>query len=553
MKLKAAIIMAAVLLLGQAAWSQEHPKYEIVFDYSYVHYQAVDFTVAGIHFGQSWNLNGGGGSFVYNVNRMFGLKAEFQGYASNTKPVFVPPGNDLVPAGATGNASGDLFTYLFGAQLGKRYGIFRPYAHAMVGGAYTSIAATVIHNLSTTAKAPNNSGFAAVTGFGLDIAVKDKFAIRPFEVDYLYTDISSNLAKNQNSFRALAGVAVNLGGKPPIPPKASCSVSPSEVLPWEGPVTATVTPSDFHPKHTLAYAWNATGGTVNGEGASAKIDNSTLSPGSYTVTSSVTDPKMKKLPPATCSATFTVKTPRAPVLNCSADPTSVKPGQPVNISVQGNSPDQQRLKSRNFSASAGSLREGETKAGSEPGSFTSTATLDTTGAPPGTINISLNVTDIHDLQGSCSVQVAVEAPPPPPQAQVIGEQLITQCDYSDGRRRARVDNQCKATLDTVALRLQQEPDGKVVIVGYSEDEEQITGQDLSAYRAYNAKKYLTTGEGKQNIDPSRIEVRESGTRGQGKTAKVFWVPAGGQFTQTDNTPVDESTMPKNTMGTPGKR
>ena len=553
MKLKAALIMAAVLLLGQAAWSQEHPKYEISFDYSYVHYQAVDYQISGIHFGQSFNMNGGGGAFVWNFTRMLGVKAEFQGYASNTKPVFVPPGNDLIPSGATGQGSGDLFTYMFGLQLGKRWGVFRPYAHVLVGGAHTSIAATVLHNLSVTAHAPTNDGFAADGAFGLDLAVKEKFAIRPFEVSYLRTDVTSNLSKNQNNFRVLAGAVINLGGAAPIPPKASCSVSPSEVLPWEGPVTATVTPSDFHPKHTLAYAWNATGGTVSGEGATAKIDNSTLSPGSYTVTSTVTDPKMKKLPPASCSATFTVKTPRAPVLTCTADPTSVKPGQPVSITVQGSSPDQQRLKSRNFSASAGSLREGETKAGTEPGSFTSSATLDTTGAPPGTINVSLNVTDIHDLQGSCSVQVAVEAPPPPPQATVIGEQLITQCDFNDARRRARVDNQCKATLDTVALRLQQEPDGKVVIVGYSEDEEQIQGQDLSAYRAYNSKKYLTTGEGKQNIDPSRIEVRESGTRGQGKTAKVFWVPAGGQFTQTDANPVDESTMPKNTLGIPGRR
>jgi len=552
MKLKAALIMAAVLLLGQAAWSQEHPKYEIVFDYSYVHYQAVDYTIAGVHFGQSFNMNGGGGSFVYNLNRMFGLKAEFQGYASNTKPVFVPPGNDLIPGGATANASGDLFTYLFGVQLGKRWGEFRPFAHVMVGGAHTSIAATAIRNLSTTAAAPTNDGFAAVGGGGVDLAVGERFAIRPFEVDYLRTDITSKLSKNQNSFRLLAGVSINLGAKAPVPPRASCSVQPSELLPWEGPVVATVTPADFNPKHTLAFAWNSTGGTVTSEGATAKIDNSTLSPGTYTVTSTVTDPRAKKLPPATCSATFTVKSPRAPVLTCTADPTSVKPGQPVSISVQGSSPDQQRLKSRNFSASAGSIREGETKAGNEPGSFTTSATLDTTGAPPGTININLNVTDIHDLQGSCSVQVSVEAPPPPP-PQVIAEQLITQCDFSDARRRARVDNQCKATLDTVALRLQQEPDGKVVIVGYSEDEEQIQGQNLSAFRAFNAKKYLTTGEGKQNIDPNRIEVRESGTRGQGKTAKLFWVPAGGQFTQTDATPVDESTMPKNTMGTPKKR
>jgi len=551
MKLKAALIMAAVLLLGQAAWSQEHPKYEIVFDYSYVHYNATDFRIAGIHFGQSFSLNGGGASFVYNLTPIIGLKGEFQGYESNTRFVTIPPGNDLIPAGATSGFSGTLFTYLGGVQVGKRWGKVRPYAHALFGGAHTGIYADAFRGLGITNSTAGRNSWALDGGVGLDIAINEKWAIRPFEVSYLRTAFSNNLTNNQNNFRALAGIAINLGAAAPIPPKASCSVSPAELFPWEGPVRATVEPSGFRPRRTLNFAWNATGGTVTGQGATAKIDNSSLSPGTYTVTSSVTDPRARKLPPATCSATFTVKAPRAPVLTCSADPTSVNPGQPVTITVQGSSPDQQRLKSRNFSASAGSIREGETKAGTEPGSFTSTATLDTTGAPPGTINVTLNVTDIHDLQGSCSVQVSVAAPPPPPAPP--SETLLSQCDFNDARRRARVDNQCKATLDTVALRLQQEPDGKVVIVGYSEDDEQIEGQDLAAFRAYNAKQYLTTGEGKQNIDPSRIEVRESTTRGQGKTVKVYWIPAGGQFTQTDSTPVDESTMPKNTMGTPGRR
>ena len=551
MKLKAALIMAAVLLLGQAAWSQEYPKYEIAIDYSYIHYNAVDYKIAGIHFGQSFNLDGGGGSFVYNLNRFFGLKAEFQGYASNTRPIFVPPGNDLIPAGATTRTSGHLFTYLGGVQVGKRYGEVRPYAHALFGGVNSNIFSNAFSGLGITNSNAGKNTWALDGGVGLDLQVSQKFAIRPFEISYLRTAFSNNLTKNQNNMRLLAGVVINLGAAAPIPPKATCSVSPSELFPWEAPVTATVEPSGFRPRRVLNYAWNTTGGTVTGQGTSVKIDSS-LTPGTYTVTSSVNDPRARKQPPATCSATFTVKTPRAPVLNCSAEPTSVKPGDPVTITVQGSSPDQQRLKSRNFSASAGSIREGETKAGTEPGSFSTTATLDTTGAPPGTINVTLNVTDIHDLQGSCSVQVSVEAPPPPPPAPP-SETLLSQCDFNDKRRRARVDNQCKATLDTVALRLQQEPEGKVVIVGYSEDQEQIEGQDLSAFRAYNAKKYLTTGEGKQNIDPSRIEARASTTRGQGQTVKVFWVPAGGQFTQTDSTPVDESAMPKNTMGTPGRR
>jgi outer membrane protein OmpA-like peptidoglycan-associated protein len=552
MKLKAALIMVAVLLLNLVAWSQEHPKEEIAFDYSYVHYQAVDFDLATIDIGRAFNLNGGGGSFVYNVSSLFGLKAEFQGYKSNTQTFILPAGNPFLPAGGSAVVSGDLFTYMFGVQLGKRYGIFRPYAHALVGGAHTNAYRSAYTDLVLTSqKSPDDNGFAGDAGLGLDLAVGEKFSIRAFELSYLRTDITSDFAKNQNSFRALAGVVINLGTAAPIPPTSSCSVSPSEVLPWEGPVVASVQPANFNPKHTLAYAWNSTGGTVTGDGASAKVDNSSLSPGTYTVSSSVTDPKSKKLPPASCTTTFTVKTPRAPVLTCSADPSSVQVGQSVAITAQGNSPDQQRLKERNFSASAGSLREGETKAGSELGSFISSATLDTTGVAPGTINITLNVTDIHGLTGSCVASVNVSAPPAPPAPPAPAtESLLGSCEFTNNQRRARVDNQCKATLDAVALRLQQDQEGKAIIVGYSEDDEAIKNQDLAAYRAYNSKKYLTTGEGKQGIDPNRIEVRESSTRGQGKVVKFYWLPAGGQFTPTDTTIVDESQMPKNTLGIP---
>ena len=56
----------------------------------------------------------------------------------------------------------------------------------------------------------------------------------------------------------LAGFYYTFGGKPPVPPAASCSASPTEV--WSGdPVTATISTQNFNPKHTLTYNWTSTG------------------------------------------------------------------------------------------------------------------------------------------------------------------------------------------------------------------------------------------------------------------------------------------------------
>jgi hypothetical protein len=553
MKTTAVLIMTAVLLLGRA-WSQEHPKYEIAIDYSLAHFQAVDYTFPNFNFSRAYYVNGGGGSLVYDLNRFFGLKAEVQGYKSGSETLTLPSGNVFVPRGATAQASGSLFTFLLGPQVGKRYGVFRPYAHALVGGTHSSIYENAWKNLGLNQFKgfPSSTALSADAAVGLDIALGRHLAIRPAEVSYLFTDFTNTLSKHENSFRYLGGVVFNLEGKIPSQPTASTSVSPSELFPWEGPVNARVQAADFNPKHTLGYAWKSTGGTVTPDGANAKIDTTNLAPGNYTVTNTVNDPKMKKLAPVSSNATFIVKTTRSPVAMCSATPTNVLAGQPVTITAQSTSPDQQELKEHNFSASAGSMRDDVTKAGSEPGSNNSTATLDTTGVQPGPVNVTLNVSDIHGLTGRCTLTVNVQAPPPPPPPQVASETLLGECEFHNARRRARVDNQCKAQLDAVALRLQQEPDGKAVIVGYSEPGEAIKGQDLAAYRAYNAKKYLTSGEGKQRIDPTRIEVRKSPATGQGKKAVFYYVPAGGQFTPTNNSVVDESKMPKNAMGTPGR-
>jgi hypothetical protein len=100
-----------------------------------------------------------------------------------------------------------------------------------------------------------------------------------------------------------------------------------------------------------------------------------------------------------------------------------------------------------------------------------------------------------------------------------------------------VDNTCKAELDDVALKLQQDPDAKLVVVGNSGPKEKR--KNLAGERALNVKAYISGGEAKQNIDPSRIETR-TGNAGTA-TSEQWIVPAGATFPEASTTtPVDET-------------
>jgi hypothetical protein len=123
-------------------------------------------------------------------------------------------------------------------------------------------------------------------------------------------------------------------------------------------------------------------------------------------------------------------------------------------------------------------------------------------------------------------------PPPPPQASKLNE-----CQYPNKMKPWRVDNTCKAMLDDAALKLQQDPEAKLVVVGNADPAEKR--KNLAAERAVDVKAYISGGEAKQNIDPSRIETR-TGTAGT-MTSEQWIVPAGATFTNAGSTtPVDET-------------
>jgi outer membrane protein OmpA-like peptidoglycan-associated protein len=291
------------------------------------------------------------------------------------------------------------------------------------------------------------------------------------------------------------------------------------------PVTVSATGSNFNPKHTLGYNWSSTGGKVSGKDNAATIDTTGLAGGSYTATARVSDPKMKKGGEASCTANFTVKEPpkNPPTMSCTANPTSLQAGGNVTVTCECKSPDNVPVNVAAWTASAGTV------SGSG-----NTGTLNTTGAQAGPITVSATCTDSRGLTASSNAQVNVETPPPPPPQ----SSKLSECAFPNKVKPWRVDNTCKAVLDDVAQALKNQADAKVVIVGFADPDEVKKRKNLAAERAVDAKAYLSGGEAKQAIDPSRLEVRTGS--GGGQKTEYWLVPAGASFTQADTQPVDET-------------
>jgi hypothetical protein len=377
------------------------------------------------------------------------------------------------------------------------------------------------------------NGIGAILGGGMDLPIKKWLAFRLFEADYVWARHNYNSFASEDfpdlarpSFegvRLRTGLVFSWGGAPAVAPAASCSVQPTEVMVGE-PITATVSASNFNPKHTVTYAWTGNGGQVTGKDTTAQIDTANTAPGSYTVTAHVTDPKMKNNNEASCTASYTIKPlppKNPPTMSCSASPSNIQAGASVTVTCTCTSPDSAPVTVSNWTASSGTV------SGSG-----NTATLSTDGVAPGTITISATCTDSRGLTGQASTQATVENPPPPPPKAA----KLSQCDFPNEKKPWRVDNTCKAILDDVAKNLQQNPDSKLVIVGNAEPTEKR--KNLAAERSVDSKFYLTEGEAKQGIDPSRIEVR-TGSGGT-KTAEYWIVPSGATFDSTGTEPVDES-------------
>jgi outer membrane protein OmpA-like peptidoglycan-associated protein len=499
-----ALVALAIIILGlssSAVLAQEPvtPKVDVFAGYSWY-----DPGLRVNGFKLSDNPQGFGIGITYNFNKYVGLTLDGAGHL-----------------GGDGNQAGTVFV---GPRFTWRQEHFQPFFHTMAG----------LH-LLTIDNIPgiyNHKGIGTKVGGGFDIPLNRRFSFRMFEADWVWAhhDLYPYAAKrgnNPNGAELRTGIVVNFGGAPPLPPmQMSCAAaSPAAVMAGE-PVSVSANVTNVPPKKTLTYDWTSTGGKVTANGTGAQIDTTGLAPGQYTVTAKANDPKPRKdQGPLACTANFTVNEPpkHPPTASCSANPTTVRAGDTSTITVTAGNPDNRPL-TYNFTATGGRVAPNG-----------SNATLDTAGAGAGPITVNATVSDDRGLTATCNAAVNVEVPPPPPQASKINE-----CQFPDKRRPSRVDNACKAVLDEVALRLQREADSKLVVVGHSDPADKKNAAKFAAERAVNSKAYLSGGEAKQQIDPTRIEVRTGGATGM--TAEYWLVPAGANFNAEGTQPVDENAV-----------
>src|SRR5208282_2404806 len=154
------------------------------------------------------------------------------------------------------------------------------------------------------------------------------------------------------------------------------------------------------------------------------------------------------------------------------------------------------------------------------GSGTS-ATLTATNADAGNaITVTGTATDARaNLSASCTGSVNVPAIQKCTTIEDWGE-----CTFEKNPKKPwRVDNDCKDTLDKLSLRLQQMPNGKLDIVGYTNQEESVNVQQLGSQRSVNVKYYLTT-DGPNKVDAGRVQPRQGDAKGQ--ATHFYFVPEG---------------------------
>jgi hypothetical protein len=505
------LLMLTVVLLSAVTLAQdaEVPKYEIFVGYQWLHPGGRVPTPFGDYNAPTSMVLpdmplGFGTSFTYNFQKHFGLEGDFGHNWDNYET-----------------------TLSTGPKVSFRSDESTFFLHTLLS-----------YNRLNVNGLPTGNGIGAILGGGWDLRVNRTFALRIVEADYVwarqnYASVVSaafpDLRRDSlEGVRLRAGLVFNWGYPELVTPTASCSVQPNEVMVGE-PITATAATTNFNPKHTLNYIWSGTGGKVIGKDNTASIDTNGVAGGSYTVTAHITDPKRKTGGEATCTANYTVKEPpkNPPTFSCSASPTSLQAGGSATITCSCTSPDNVPVNVGGWTASSGSV----TGSGN-------TGTLNTTGASAGPITVTATCTDSRGLNTQASAQVTVENPAPPPSPQA---NKLAECDFANMakiNKPWRVDNECKGKLDDVAKNLQQNADNKLVIVGNAEPTEKR--KNLAAERAVNSKAYLTGGEAKLGIDPSRIETR-AGSAGT-MTAEYWIVPAGGTFSEPGTQRVDESVV-----------
>jgi len=485
-----AVLVAFSASVCSFAQTNSNPRWDAFVGYQYQQSDGDHFPGARsdphspISLGLPDMQKGGGGALTFNFNPHWGVEADI-GYSHNSDQ------------GASD------FTASIGPRFIIRTDSFSFFLHALPG----------LNRISYQSGAVDHNGIGAILGGGMDLPFTKHISWRLFQADYVWSRHNfANLAGPEfpslrrptfEGARLRTGIVVNWGGAEEVPPSASCTVQPTEVLVGE-PITATVTAKNFNPKHTVTYSWTTNGGQVSGKDTTASIDTAGAAPGSYTVTAQVTDSRQKKNNQTSCSANYTVKPlppKNPPTMSISASPTSLAPGGTVNLTASCTSPDSVPISVANWTSSAGTINGGG-----------NSATLSTEGLPPGPVTINATCTDSRGLSQQASTQVTIENARNP-QIEVLEARLALHSIYyptaqpSTDRPGAGLVPSQQRTLQALATDfktyLQAKPDAHLVLEGHADHRgSDAFNQKLTERRVASVKAYLVS----QGIPDASIET-----------------------------------------------
>jgi hypothetical protein len=452
-----------------------------------------------------------------NLGGLFSAAYYFNKYVGAQAEVGFHEWGDADPNGSNNGTHGndDGFTTASGGII-FRYPTadITPFVHGLVGGAL----------INGPDKNPNTWGPDLTVGGGMDYATpffNHHLSIRIFQADYSYMHadfgpVVQGGRANINAARLSGGLVFHLGSiAPPLPPTIACSANPTTVFPGD-PVTVTATATGLNPKENAVYTWGGDG--VTGNGTTATVATGSLAPGSYTVKCGVKEGKpgregLKPWQVADASTTFTVKDFEPPTISCSADPSSIKPGDTATLTATGVSP-QNRPLTYSFNATAGTV----TPSGS-------TATYNSTGAPSGTVDVTCNVADDKGHTATSTATLTILPPPPPPgpspeQIRLEARLALHSIFFATAQPRAQhpegglVPSQ-QQTLTTLASDFKSylaiKTDAHLTLTGHADPRGSVEyNQALTERRVNRAKAFLV----EQGIPENALETRAVGKEQQ---------------------------------------
>jgi opacity protein-like surface antigen len=193
--------LLSVAAIPAMAQSSDYPRAEFGGGYSYIraNINSTDATIPPPNTASAnFDLHGGRGEVVGNVNRTLGIVGDFGGY----KVTGLPSG-----------VSATLFTYMFGPRLSYReHEKVTPFVHALFGGAHVSGSASGTLT-SGFEFAGSENAFAMALGGGIDVKATNHVAIRLIQAEYLMTRFKTSInsagnsvANNQNNLRIGVGL-----------------------------------------------------------------------------------------------------------------------------------------------------------------------------------------------------------------------------------------------------------------------------------------------------------------------------------------------------------